>query len=61
MVFPQFLVLLVISFAVSAILNTYDEFDFAEASGPLLVEGIETHHLKNQEAVATVCRRVVLR
>jgi hypothetical protein len=48
-------------YAISAILNLYDEFDFAQASGPLLAQGIETHHLKNEEAVVNVCRSFVLR
>jgi uncharacterized protein (DUF58 family) len=48
-------------YAVEAILNVYDEFDFAQASGPLLAAGILTHHLRNDAAVATVCRRSVLR
>jgi uncharacterized protein (DUF58 family) len=48
-------------YAVAAILNVYDEYDFAQASGPLLAAGIPTHHLKNEEAVVNVCRRFVLR
>jgi uncharacterized protein (DUF58 family) len=48
-------------YAITAILNLYDEFEFAQASGPLLAEGIDTHHLKNEEAVVNVCRRFVLR
>jgi uncharacterized protein (DUF58 family) len=48
-------------FAVTAILNLYDEYDFAEASGPLLAYGIPTHHLKDEQHVATICRDFVLR
>jgi uncharacterized repeat protein (TIGR01451 family) len=48
-------------FAVSAILNLYDEYDFAEASGPLLASGIATHHLKDEQHIATICRAYVLR
>jgi uncharacterized protein (DUF58 family) len=48
-------------FAVTAILNVYEEFDFAEHSGPLLAAGIETRHLKDEASVATICQRFVLR
>ncbi|MFV2066476.1 MAG: DUF58 domain-containing protein [Pirellulales bacterium] len=45
---------------VTAVLNVYDESEFAEASGPLLTEGVTTRHLKDEAAVATVCGDVVL-
>jgi hypothetical protein len=48
-------------FAITAIVNVYDEHDFAVASGPLLAVGISTHHLRDEHAVAEVCRRFVLR
>ena len=48
-------------FAVAAVLNVHDEYDFAEKSGPLLAAGIPTYHLKDEEHVATVCRQYVLR
>ena len=48
-------------YAVTAILNIYDEFDFAQASGPLLSVGIPTQHLRDETAVSTVCRQFVLR
>ncbi len=48
-------------YAVTVVLNTYDEYDFAEASGPLVAAGIGTHHLKNEASVITICRKFVLR
>jgi uncharacterized repeat protein (TIGR01451 family) len=48
-------------FAVTAILNLWEEYDFAQASGPLLAQGIGTQHLKDEAAVPHVCRRFVLR
>lgn len=48
-------------YAVTAILNMYDEHDFALASGPLLSVGIPTHHLRDEPAIATICRRFMLR
>ena len=48
-------------FAVTAILNLYDEWDFAQASGLLLAEGIESKHLKDEAAILTICRNYVLR
>ena len=48
-------------FAVSAILNLHDEFDFAAASGPLQAVGIDTHHLKNEQSISGICQRYLLR
>jgi hypothetical protein len=48
-------------FAVTAILNLHDEYEFAQASGPLLACGIETHHLKDEQHIGTICRSFVLR
>lgn len=48
-------------FAVTAILNLYESWDFAEAAGLLLSVGIRAHHLKDEDAVTTVCREFVLR
>lgn len=48
-------------FAVSAIINLHEAYDFAHASGPLLAAGITTHHLADEAAVAMVCRRFLLR
>ncbi len=48
-------------FAVSAILNIHDEFDFALAAGPLQAVGIDTHHLKDEESISYVCQRFLLR
>lgn len=48
-------------FAVTAVINTYEEEDFAHASGPLLAQGIPTRQLKDENAVMEVCRQYVLR
>jgi uncharacterized protein (DUF58 family) len=48
-------------YAVTAILNLHDEMDFAKASGPLLAVGISTHQLRDESAIATVCRQFILR
>ena len=47
--------------AVTAILNIYDDSDFARESGRLLAEGIEARHLKDRESIVTICRDYVLR
>ncbi len=47
-------------FAVTAIINTFEERDYAEAAGKLLDEQIESRHLKDQAAVSAVCRSYVL-
>jgi hypothetical protein len=46
--------------AVTAILNLWEQHDFAQASGPLLAQGIETRHLKDEQSLAEICRRQVL-
>ncbi|MCA9178227.1 MAG: DUF58 domain-containing protein [Planctomycetales bacterium] len=48
-------------FAVAAIINVFDRNDFADASGPLLAQGIPTYHLPDEDAVSGVCRRIVAR
>lgn len=48
-------------YAVTAILNIYDQLDFAQASGSLLAAGISTIHLRDEQAVSIVCRNFVLR
>src|SRR6185295_18816718 len=48
-------------FAITAVINAYEEDDFAHASGPLLAYGIPTRHLKDEAAVVEVCRQYVLR
>jgi uncharacterized protein (DUF58 family) len=47
--------------AVTAILNLYDDTEFAQASAQLAAEGIETRHLKSVEMLPTVCQQYVLR
>lgn len=47
--------------AVTAILNVYEEHHFAELSGQLMAERIETRHLKDRAAIPRVCMNFVLR
>lgn len=44
-------------FAVTAIVNVYEEHRFAEFSGPLVAEGIEVRHLKERVSIPTLCLR----
>ncbi len=44
-------------FSVTAIVNLYEETDFARCAGLLLAEGIEARHLKDEAGVSTVCSR----
>jgi uncharacterized protein (DUF58 family) len=48
-------------FAVTALLNLYEESDFAAAAGPFLAEGIETRHLKEEASIMEICRQYALR
>jgi uncharacterized protein (DUF58 family) len=47
-------------YAVTAILNLYDEYDFAQAAGPLIAEGIDVQHLKDEMSIVSVCRKFIL-
>jgi uncharacterized repeat protein (TIGR01451 family) len=47
-------------YAVSAIINCHENEDFARMSGPLVAQGIETRHLKDQDSIRVICQRQVL-
>jgi uncharacterized repeat protein (TIGR01451 family) len=47
-------------FAVTALLNIYDDRAYAEAGGKLLGERIETRHLRDENTVSSICRSHVL-
>lgn len=48
-------------FAVTAILNFWDEFDFSAAAAMLLADGITAHHLRDENSVSDICREFALR
>ena len=48
-------------FAVTAIVNLYDEDDFERAAGQLAAEGIEARRISGPEEIAAVCRNYALR
>jgi hypothetical protein len=48
-------------FAVTAVLNLYEEYDFAQASGPLRTQGIPTRHLRDERAIVDFCRQLAWR
>jgi len=48
-------------FAVTALLNLHDEWDFAQAAGPFLAEGIDARHLKDEASIVEICRGFALR
>lgn len=43
-------------YAVAAIINTYDTYDFAQLSKYLLAEGIATYHLSDETAIAEIAK-----
>jgi uncharacterized protein (DUF58 family) len=47
--------------AVTAIINVYENTKFAEMSGPLMAERIETLHLADRASIPRVCMKCVLR
>jgi uncharacterized protein (DUF58 family) len=48
-------------YAVTALINIYDDLEFAEASVPLLAAGIRTRHLKEETAIGELCREIMVR
>ena len=46
-------------FAVTAILNLFDDWDYATAAGAYLAEGIATRHLKEEASIPEICRRLL--
>jgi hypothetical protein len=48
-------------FAVTVLLNLHDEWDFAQAAGPLLAEGLDVRHLKDEASIVEICRSFALR
>ena len=48
-------------FAVTAIMNFYDDYDFGLAAAVLSTTGIPAHHLKDETSVAEICRQFALR
>ncbi len=47
-------------FAVAAVVNIYEDREYAEAAGLLLSERIDARHLKDEVALGSVCRSYVL-
>jgi len=47
-------------FAVSALVNVYDEREYSEAAGKLLAQRIDARHLRDEAAVSHVCQAHVL-
>ncbi len=47
-------------FAVTAVINTHEPLDFADASGPLLAQGIATHHLVDERSIVQICHRLTM-
>ncbi|HEY2761213.1 MAG TPA: DUF58 domain-containing protein [Pirellulales bacterium] len=48
-------------FAVTVILNMYDDYDFGAASAMLAASGITAQHLKDEASVSEICRQFALR
>jgi uncharacterized protein (DUF58 family) len=46
-------------FAVTAILNVYDDWEYAQSAGPFLAEGITTRQLLEEASIPEICRRIV--
>jgi uncharacterized protein (DUF58 family) len=48
-------------YAVTAILNMYDDYEFGQSAAVLAASGISAQHLKNEAALAEICRQFALR
>jgi uncharacterized protein (DUF58 family) len=47
--------------AVVAIVNVFEQAEYADAAGPLIAQGIETRHLHGEDSVAEICAQYWLR
>jgi uncharacterized protein (DUF58 family) len=47
--------------AVTAVINVYDEYEFAKLAGPLIAEHIDARQLRDRAAIPTVCLQTLLR
>ncbi len=47
-------------YAITAIINCFDIETFSRLSEPLVSEGIETRHLRDESAIRTICEKQVL-
>lgn len=48
-------------FAVTVLLNFFDDYEYAQAAGFFQAEGIETRHLRDEQSVMDICRQYALR
>ncbi|MCU0961744.1 MAG: DUF58 domain-containing protein [Pirellulaceae bacterium] len=48
-------------FAVTAVLNIFEDSDFASAAGSLVAIGVDVHHLKDESRISRICQRFLLR
>jgi uncharacterized protein (DUF58 family) len=48
-------------FAVTAVLNLYDQYEFGRAAGMLLAEGIEARQLRDEASIVSLCNQAMLR
>jgi hypothetical protein len=48
-------------FAVTAIINVYDEYEFAKLAAPLIAEQVDARQLRDRAAIPTVCLKCLLR
>lgn len=48
-------------FAVTVLLNLYEDWDYADAAAPFLAAGIDVRHLKDEASIVEVCRGMALR
>jgi hypothetical protein len=48
-------------FAITAIINVFEDYEFAKLAAPLLAERIDARQLRDRAAVPTVCLKCLLR
>src|SRR5262249_37664748 len=48
-------------YAITVILNMYDDYEFGAAAAMLAASGITAQHLKDEGSVSAICRQFALR
>lgn len=48
-------------FAITAMLNVHEEYDYSQAAGPFVAQGVDTKHLRDRASISHICRRLTTR
>lgn len=44
-------------YAVTVLVNRFDDYEYAQAAGPLIAAGVDVRHLRRRDSIETICRQ----